>query len=74
MNKKLDISFEIHGTLCLALMGWKARCKAQAEQMDKWAADYEAEGDKAMAGNARANAEASRRFVVEADVALAAIK
>jgi hypothetical protein len=59
------------GTISLALAAWKARCKHEAETMDKWAKDYEDRPE--MADNCRRNAAASRGFIVEADEALEAL-
>jgi hypothetical protein len=71
---KIEVTPEQLGTIRLALMGWAVRCKREAEGMDEWAAEKQAEGDHVMAAKCRANAKASREFKADAETVLQVLK
>lgn len=59
-------------TVQLALIAWKVRCKTEAEQMESWA-NNEYKGTE-LEAKCRANAKASRQFILDAEEALRELK
>ena len=66
MTKAYRLNTDERSTVLLALAPWAATCKHEAATMDTWSVD-ETLSDAART-KCRANADASRGFMLDADV------